>query len=388
MDASADLSQVVLELVHPHGIGDDIAPGVRIEHVSTELGLGIGLVVDGEPLTIEVAPASEQAFAARAGRFAFSYRTEGDRNPVAHRGLELCRLVARLATENLERFGAMLDAAAIGDAPRTRQVRVSHALEPAGSADQPFYTLNPYLGCLIGCRFCYAADRLAAMRRLLALPDTPWGSYVDVRGNMPEVLANELSARSVRPIKFCPIVSDPYHAIENVERLTRRCLEVVAAAKTPWPVLLLTRSALVTRDIDVLASLPAVWVGVSLPTIDDRVRAHFEPRASSVEDRVDALQQLRAAGVRTFAVVQPLFPGSVDQLADTLASAVTSVSIDVLRGEGGATSQFDDPAVAECRDGAWQHGRAQRLMDLLRNRGVAVWQGELPPDVDAVTSGL
>src|ERR1051326_8509400 len=98
------------------------------------------------------------------------------------------------------------------------------------------------------------------------------------------------------------------------------------------PVFVLTRSRLVERDADLLASLPGSWAGASIPTFDDAVRRHFEPRAASITDRFALLRALRAAGAKTFAVVQPMLPGAVDAFADALAEAVSSVSIDVLYG--------------------------------------------------------
>jgi DNA repair photolyase len=150
-----------------------------------------------------------------------------------------------------------------------------------------------------------------------------------------------------------------------------------------WPaaVLVLTRSASVLDDIDRIAPLREPWVGVSLPTIDDEVRAHFEPRAASVRERLDVLRMMRSAGVRTFAVVQPLLPGDGRALADALAEACDGVAIDVLRGEESATSLFDDPRWVDARTDEWQREHALALADELRARSVAVWRDELPPEV-------
>jgi DNA repair photolyase len=106
----------------------------------------------------------------------------------------------------------------------------------------------------------------------------------------------------------------------------------------------LTRSRLVERDAELLASLPDAWVGASIPTLDDAVRGHFEPRAASIMERFAFLRTLRAAGVKTFAVVQPMLPGPVEAFADALAGAVSSVSIDVLYGVQGAAADFADPS--------------------------------------------
>jgi DNA repair photolyase len=236
----------------------------------------------------------------------------------------------------------------------------------------------------VGCRFCYAQSRVAEVRRLALLAQAPWGSYVDVRVNAPEVLASELERLPPLPIKFCPIVSDPYHPIERRYRVTRGCLEALGDAAIPRPVLVLTRCRLVERDLDVLAALPRAYVGVSIPTVDDEVRGHFEPRGASISERLALLATFARAGVGTFAVVQPILPGSIPALADALADRCGSVSIDVLRGEFGAAEEFADARFAHARDPAWQNARAAEMREALAARGVAVWEGELPPGLAAV----
>jgi DNA repair photolyase len=204
-----------------------------------------------------------------------------------------------------------------------------------------------------------------------------WGSWVDVRVDAAEVLARELATLPPWPIKLCPIVSDPYHAIERRYRATRQCLEVLAAAP-PREVFVLTRSALVMDDAALLARMPLARVGISLPTVDDEVRRHFEPRGASVDARLAALADLRSLGVKTFAIVQPMFPGSVTALADAIALRVDSVRIDVLYGTYAAAREFAEPAYAHVADPQWQKDRAEELASELTARGVAIWPGELP----------
>jgi DNA repair photolyase len=258
-------------------------------------------------------------------------------------------------------------------------VQVSRLLEQAGVGGVDFYTLSPYVGCVIGCTYCYAQVKVAAMRELMGLAEVPWGSYVDIRTNAPEVLAEELTRLPILPIKFCPVVSDPYQAVERRERRTRRCLEVLRDSDRPWSALLLTRSTMILEDLELLTQIPGLQAGVSIPTIDDEVRAHFEPRAASIEARLDVLKRLKQAGVRSLAVVQPLLRGSVLALADALAECVDSVSIDVLRGELGAAEAFSLPQFNASRDPRWQLERARELAAALEQRGVAVWSSELPP---------
>jgi DNA repair photolyase len=380
-----ELRAHLLELLAPLRPGDDLTPGARLLGVSTEVGFWLSFALPGGGVSVEVAPIGAGRFAARTTRFAISYRAEGGRNPIDPRlGLALCRAVAERVAGNEERVAASLAARAVeapAAASRVREVRVESVLEMAGHGAERFFKLSPYAGCLIGCRYCYAQTPMSVLRRLEMLPEVPWGSYVDVRVNAAEILAGELAQLAPRPIKFCPILSDPYQAVEARYALTRACLTAIGAAEATWPVLVLTRSKLVTRDADLLASLPGAWVGASIPTIDDEARRHFEPRAASIPERFEALAALRRAGARTFAVVQPLLPGSIEALADALAGAVSSVSIDVLRGEEQSAADFDDPRYSAARTDAWQRARAEELVAALAARGVPVWPGELPPEL-------
>ena len=343
---------------------------------STELGLRLTFELAGREVHVEVAPDDGGRHAARTPRLLLGYRA--DAAIEARDGQALCELVARAIAP---REDAVLAAIAPVDARRIREVEVTSLLEPAGPPGARFYTCSPYVGCLIGCRFCYAQSRLAGVRRFAGLPAAPWGSWVDARVNAPAILAEELARLPPRPVKFCPVVSDPYHAIEERLGLTRRCLETIAAAAAPPPVVLLTRSALIARDADVLATLPRAWAGLSIPTADDAVRAHFEPRGASIAERLATLATLRAAGVRTIAVAQPMLPGPLDALADALAGAADSVSLDVLRGEEGAGALFDDARFTGARTDTWQRDRAEALRAALTARGVPVWPGEFPPDL-------
>jgi DNA repair photolyase len=382
-----DLRRHLLELFAPAVIGDEVVPGARLVSASTELGLRITVELADRPVHIEVVPAAEGGrYAARSKALLFSYRSGGGEGEFdASAGKRLCEELAALASRNEERVLAQLKAEAQAakalEEGRTkiREIHVERLLEPAHSGSLRYYTLSPYVGCLIGCRFCYAQTRLSWLRRLAELPEVPWGSWVDVRVNAAEILASELATRTPQTLKFCPIVSDPYHAIEKRYGITKSCLEVLANAPQ-WPVIVLTRSHLIQRDAELLASIPLARAGVSLPSIDEAVIQHFEPRASSVAERLESLRVLKAAGVRTIVVAQPMLPGPLEPFVDALAELADSVSIDVLRGEVGATTQFADPRYSHCRDENWQRERAIALTESLKSRGVAVWEGELPPE--------
>jgi DNA repair photolyase len=382
-----DFRAHLLDLLAPLLPGEELVPGARLVGVSTEVGFWLLFDLRGAEVNVEVAPLGEGKFAVRTARHGVSYRSEGGRNPIEPRvGMALCRAVAERVARNEDRVARALPRAA-PDGPaaaRVREVRVESLLEMATFGADRFYKLSTYTGCLIGCRYCYAQTPLTVLRRLEALPEVPWGSYVDVRTNAAEVLAAEVRRLPPAPIKFCPILSDPYQPVEARYGVTRACLEVIRDAPAVWPALVLTRSNLVTRDAELIASLPAVWAGASIPTIDDETRRHFEPRAASIPERLTALATLRRAGARTFAVVQPFLTGSIEALADALAETVSSVSMDVLRGEEQAGADFDDPRYAESRTAGWQEARAAELGAALAARGVAVWPGEFPPELLAL----
>lgn len=376
-------------MLAPLKTGEEVLPGVRLHGTSTELGLRLRLRAGDQRIWVDVTPVERTPrWATRSKYLAFGYRTEGGRNDVDPRlGKRLCERIARVVGANEEEVLAALREEASAEAPldkRVREVQVKTALDHAGPDHASYYTINPYVGCVIGCRFCYAQTNLDLMRTMMGLVEIPWGSWVEVRANLAEVLAIELRHRKVRPIKFCPIVGDAYQPVEKKARVTRACLEVIRDVSSElgraWPTEILTRSTLILEDLELMASLPDPWAGVSLPTIDDEVRKHFEPRAASVVERLDILKQLRGAGIKTVAVVQPIFAGDLVQLADTLAEHVDGVSWDVLRGEEGATADFDDPRYSQTRTDDWQRDNAMRLLELLKERGITVWEYDLPPE--------
>ena len=145
--------------------------------------------------------------------------------------------------------------------------------------------------------------------------------------------------------------------------------------------MLLTRSGDIVEDAPLIAALPAARVGVSLPSADPGVLAHFEPRAADLGTRVEVLRRFAALGVRTIAVVQPMLPGPIETLADLLAEHAASVSLGGLEGMNAAEDQFEAPDYRGCGDEGWQRSRLAALREALEARGVSIWEGELPPDL-------
>lgn len=383
------LHRFLLELVHPTQIGEALVPGATLLRVSTELGLRLTFEVAGRNIHVEVFPKEpSQRHAAASEQLLFAYRSHGLAGPKFESvGKRLCEAVAeRARLHEVRALKSMEESAqqAEGQA-RIREVQVEQLLEHVGHRNGAhenggYYTLSPYVGCLVGCKFCYAAERTGMLRALQGLQPAPWGSYVDVRTNAPDVLRRELAELPPLPIKFCPIVSDPYQAAETRFRVTRGCLEVLAETTPERAVLLLSRTTRLREDIELMKRLPGLRVGASIPTTDDAVRKHFEPRGAPIEARFAQLEELRAHGITTFAIVQPMLPGNVEELANRLAKACDSVSIDILDGVYGAEEEFSDPRYAFAAEQDWQVTQARALAAALGERGVPLWRGDLPPD--------
>ena len=136
----------------------------------------------------------------------------------------------------------------------------------------------------------------------------PWGDFVDVKINAPDLLREEVRKKRRRGRVWVSGVCDPYQPLEEKYRLTRKCLEILA--ENGWPAVIQTRSPRVLRDMDILREARDFEVGFSIPTADDGIRKLFEPKAPPIDDRVRALEELHGAGVRTYAMIAPTLPGA------------------------------------------------------------------------------
>ena len=181
------------------------------------------------------------------------------------------------------------------------------------------YVINPYTGCQHGCSYCYARF----MKRFTGHRE-PWGQFVDVKVNAPDLLKQEITKKKPGRV-WVSGVCDPYQPLEAKYKLTRQCLEILA--QNNWPVTVQTRSSLVLRDIDILKEGRYFEVGLSVTTADDSIRTLFEPDAPTIMDRVRALDELHRAGIRTYAMIAPTLPGA-DGLAEILAGKVDFVIVD------------------------------------------------------------
>jgi DNA repair photolyase len=186
------------------------------------------------------------------------------------------------------------------------EIRASRALAPSGLPEYD-YSLNPYVGCLHGCLYCYAIDFTRGP------PAAAWGQVVYVKINLLELLRRE--TRRLKPgIVGLSTITDPYQPPEARYRLTRGAVEILAQAG--FHVSIQTKSGLVVRDLDVLTRhRDAVDVGFTITTMRDKARI-LEPLAAHPLARARAAAKLAAAGVKVWIFLGPVVPGFNDDPQD------------------------------------------------------------------------
>jgi DNA repair photolyase len=173
------------------------------------------------------------------------------------------------------------------------------------------YSINPYRGCEHGCIYCYARPTHEYFGLSAGLD---FETSIFVKLDAPQLLRQELSKQSWRPQTISISgVTDCYQPVERRLKITRQCLEVLAEFRNPAGIV--TKSHLVTRDIDVLkllARYQAAMVFVSVTTLDAELAAKMEPRAASPQRRLDTISELSSAGIPVGVMVAPVVPGLTD----------------------------------------------------------------------------
>src|SRR5215216_3975815 len=179
---------------------------------------------------------------------------------------------------------------------------------PDISFDRSF---NPYRGCEHGCIYCFARPTHAYLG---LSPGLDFESKLFVKPNAPELLERELSAQNYSPRTIAiGTNTDPYQPIEKQYQVMRRILEVLD--RFGHPVGIVTKSALVTRDINILARMAKrnlAKVALSVTTLDPKLARTMEPRASTPPKRLEAIRQLAAAGIPATVMVAPVIPALND----------------------------------------------------------------------------
>lgn len=244
------------------------------------------------------------------------------------------------------------------------------------SPDLPFdRSINPYRGCEHGCIYCYARPTHAYMGLSAGLD---FESKLFAKPGAAKLLKLALSKKNyeARPIAM-GTNTDPYQPIEKKWRITREILEVLEQAD--HPVAIVTKSHLVTRDIDILermAKKNLVRVAISITTLDRRLARAMEPRAAAPGLRLKTIHQLSEAGIPTSVMIGPVIPALSDHEMERILESAKAAGADeagyiLLRLPGEVSPIFRDWLLREYPD------RYNRVLELLRSmRGGKDYNGE------------
>jgi DNA repair photolyase len=208
-------------------------------------------------------------------------------------------------------------------------MRVEYREEPCKSALNPVkgmafkWSLNPYMGCVHRCTFCYVRH---FEHRSDRPSDDRYGTSIRVKTNVADVLRKELARASwENGLVAVGAATDPYQPVEGKYKLTRACLEAFRDAANPFSII--TRGPMIVRDLDVLVEAAAradVSVTFSVPTVDEEVWKRTEPSTAHPRQRLKAVKALVDAGINARVGMAPILPGVSDkpeQLRDVVRAA-------------------------------------------------------------------
>ena len=208
------------------------------------------------------------------------------------------------------------------------------------------WSLNPYMGCVHRCTFCYVR---AFEQRADRPADDRYGTSIRVKTNVAEVLRRELARPSwQREAVVIGAATDPYQPAEGRYRLTRACIEVLGRAANEFAII--TRGPMIVRDVDVLveaAKRAKVGVTFSIPTLDREIWRRTEPGTAPPQQRLRALEQLVGAGIKVGVGMAPILPGISDKpelMADVVraarAAGATGIWANLLHLKPGTKEHF------------------------------------------------
>ncbi len=168
------------------------------------------------------------------------------------------------------------------------------------------YALNPYTGCQHGCVYCYAE-----FMKKYTNHNEEWGKFVDVKINIVDRLREQV--KKTKPgVVMVGTVTDAYQPLEEKFQLTRKCLEILT--DFDFPIFIQTKSDLILRDLDVLKKIKDKEVGFTITCPDPEVEKLFEPHASNLNRRFEALAKLKDNGIPTFVFFGPILPFFADNV--------------------------------------------------------------------------
>jgi DNA repair photolyase len=229
------------------------------------------------------------------------------------------------------------------------------------------FTLNPYVGCGMGCAYCYVMKFPFAAAHPLA-----WGTWVQPKMNAPDLLRTARAMLWRRRV-WIGSSTDPYQYIERRYRLTRQCLEILQDYEVAR-LTVHTRSHLILDDLELLGGFgERLRVGFSIPTDDDRVRKRLEPHAPTIGVRLNTMRRLRQAGIRVSAAVAPVLYCHPQRFAVLLKDVADSVFCDTMAYMNKTTMAALPRAQGYFRSQAYRAMVAE-LQACLQDVGLAVRQ--------------
>jgi len=201
-----------------------------------------------------------------------------------------------------------------------REVECRSVLNTSRLAD---YCINPYIGCQHGCKYCYAES----YTRRFTKHNEPWGTFIDVKINAPTILTHEIKKRP-RGEVYISSLTDPYQPPERKYELTRKLLQILL--RHQFPITIQTKSALVLRDLDLIKKFHARQIGFTITSLDDNIRKTFEPTSSTVEQKLQALNELHANNIKTYAFFGPILPYLSDQNLEQTLHTIADTGIECI----------------------------------------------------------
>ena len=241
-----------------------------------------------------------------------------------------------------------------------------------GSIRGKEYSLNPYVGCVMGCSFCYVMKYPFAEEHPRA-----WGTWVRPKINAPHILRKSKAKIWNKDVSMSS-ATDPYQYLEREYRLSRKCLEVLLECKLNR-MTIHTRSHLVLDDLPLMKEFGSLMrVGFSIPTDDDRVRKRFEPNAPTIEPRLKTMRKLREAGFKVSAAIAPVIHCNPKRLAHLLKDTADRAYIGRMMYDEKTELGKSDKAARYVRSEAYE-----RMIDELAENLKAVglkddWRGDRP----------
>lgn len=192
------------------------------------------------------------------------------------------------------------------------------------------YSINPYTGCEHGCEYCYATF----MKKYADSPE-PWGDFVEVKVNARQVLEDDLMKKDKGSVLLSS-VTDPYPSVEKEYRITRSILKRLSDTK--FPVSILTKSDIILEDLDVLSDFNKgrISVGFTINFLEESDRKIWEPGASRISDRIEALRRISDSGINCYVHIGPYLEGitDIESIINKVGALISELQIETFNMKG------------------------------------------------------